>query len=65
MEGMESRQEFSNTGHPRLSEFTKKGYGKALESHRAPDVLESKGLMVVNNLFINLNSSNHRWTDAH
>lgn len=66
MEDVESRYKFSrNAGCICLVEFPKKGYGKALESRRACDVLESEGLMVVNNLFINLNSSNHRWTDAH
>lgn len=66
MEDVESRYKFPrNAVHTCLLEFTKKGYGKALESHRACDVRESEGLMVVNNPFINLNSGNHRWTDAH
>lgn len=66
MKDVESRYKFSgNAGHTCLLEFTKKGYGKALESHWAYDVLESEGLMVVNNPFIKFNSSNHRWTDAH
>lgn len=37
----------------------------ALESHRAHDVLGSKGSTAANNPFINLNSSDHRRTDAH
>lgn len=66
MEDVESRYKFSRgAGHAGLSEFTKKDHRKALESPRASDMPQSKGLMVVNNPLNNLNSSNHRWTDAH
>lgn len=45
MEGVESRNELSRrAGHAGLSEFTEKDHGKALESPRASDVPQSKGI---------------------
>lgn len=66
MEDVESRYKFSRrAGRAALSEFIKKDHRKAVESPRASDLPQSKGLMVVNNPLNNLHLSNPRWTDAH
>lgn len=65
MEDVESRYKFSRrAGHAGLLEFSKKDHGKALESPRASNLPQCKGLMDVNNPLNNLNLRDHRWTDA-